>query len=45
MYTGKVIEINEGKGIARCVMGNGDFSWLPIEYIHKWVAPTDSDFV
>lgn len=44
LYSGNIIEINEGASIANCKMGDGDESWLPLEYIHKFVAPDASDF-
>ena len=43
MYRGTVLEINEGKKVARCKMGDGDDSWLPFGYIHKLTYPGDKE--
>ena len=44
MYKGTCIEIDMTNSVCRCKMGDGDDSWLPLSYVHKFVKPTASDF-
>jgi len=43
LYIGRVIKSNSN-GSSFCKMGDGDGSWLPNTFIHKWVQVEDSDF-
>ena len=40
MFKGTVKEIDKDNHVARCCMGDGDESWLPLSFIHKLVRPT-----